>query len=88
MLDAGEQEGELSILLSGLSPATGPLLPYTQPPTSNTFPRVIAREHFFILSALVFLSGLAWAGTVYQAGSMGLGMFTCSMTMEIGRAHV
>jgi predicted metal-binding membrane protein len=42
---------------------------------------VIAREHFFILTALVFLSGLAWAGTVYQAGSMGLGMFTCSMTM-------
>jgi len=42
---------------------------------------VIAREHFFILAALVLLSGLAWAGTVYQAGSMGLGMFTCSMTM-------
>lgn len=42
---------------------------------------MIAREHFFILTALVFLSGLAWAGTVYQAGSMGLGMFTCSMTM-------
>jgi len=42
---------------------------------------VIAREHFFILTALVFLSGLAWAGTVYQAGGMGLGMFTCSMTM-------
>jgi predicted metal-binding membrane protein len=42
---------------------------------------VIAREHFFILTALVLLSGLAWAGTVYQAGSMGLGMFTCSMTM-------
>ena len=42
---------------------------------------VIAREHFFILTALVLLSGLAWAGTVYQAGSIGLGMFTCSMTM-------
>jgi predicted metal-binding membrane protein len=42
---------------------------------------VIAREHFLILAALVLLSGLAWAGTVYQAGSMGLGMFTCSMTM-------
>ncbi len=42
---------------------------------------MIAREHFFILAALVLLSGLAWAGTVYQAGSMGLGMFTCSMTM-------
>jgi predicted metal-binding membrane protein len=42
---------------------------------------MIAREHFFILTALVFLSGLAWAGTVYQAGGMGLGMFTCSMTM-------
>jgi predicted metal-binding membrane protein len=44
---------------------------------------VIAREHFFILFSLVVLSGLAWAGTVYQAGSMGLGMFTCSMTMEM-----
>jgi predicted metal-binding membrane protein len=42
---------------------------------------VIAREHFFILTALVVLSSVAWAGTVYQAGSMGLGMFTCSMTM-------
>jgi predicted metal-binding membrane protein len=42
---------------------------------------VIAREHFFILAALVALSGGAWAGTVYQAGSMGWGMFTCSMTM-------
>jgi len=42
---------------------------------------VIAREPFFILTALVLLSGLAWAGTVYQAGSLGLGMFTCSMTM-------
>jgi predicted metal-binding membrane protein len=31
----------------------------------------------------VVLSGLAWAGTVYQAGGMGLGMFTCSMTMEM-----
>jgi predicted metal-binding membrane protein len=42
---------------------------------------MIAREHFFILTALVLLSGFAWAGTVYQAGSMGLGMITCSMTM-------
>ena len=39
------------------------------------------KEHFLILIALVLLSGLAWAGTVYQAGSMGLGMITCSMTM-------
>ncbi len=42
-----------------------------------------AREHFLILTSLVLLSGLAWAGTVYQAGSMGLGMITCSMTMEM-----
>lgn len=48
---------------------------------SHTAPPVIAREHFLILSALVLLSGLAWAGTIYQAGSMGLGMVTCSMTM-------
>jgi len=44
---------------------------------------MIAREHLFILFSLVFLSGLAWVGTVYQAGGMGLGMFTCSMTMEM-----
>jgi predicted metal-binding membrane protein len=42
---------------------------------------MIAREHLLVLTALVFLSVLAWAGTVYQAGSMGLGMVTCSMTM-------
>jgi predicted metal-binding membrane protein len=42
---------------------------------------VIAREHLWILAALVVLSALAWAGTVYQAGGMGLGMVTCSMTM-------
>lgn len=42
---------------------------------------MVAREHFWILTALVFLSGVAWAGTVYQAGGMGLGMVTCSMTM-------
>ena len=39
------------------------------------------KEHFLILTALVLLSSLAWTGTVYQAGSMGLGMITCSMTM-------
>lgn len=42
---------------------------------------MLAREHLWILTALVVLSGLAWAGTIYQAGSMGLGMVTCSMTM-------
>jgi len=42
---------------------------------------MIVREHLVILTALVALSALAWAGTVYQAGSMGLGMVTCSMTM-------
>lgn len=42
---------------------------------------MIAREQFYVLTALILLSGLAWAGTVYQAGSMGLGMITCSMTM-------
>jgi predicted metal-binding membrane protein len=42
---------------------------------------MIVREHLWILAALVVLSGLAWAGTIYQAGSMGLGMVTCSMTM-------
>jgi predicted metal-binding membrane protein len=42
---------------------------------------VIARENFFILTALILLSVLAWATTVHQAGSMGWGMFTCSMTM-------
>jgi len=39
------------------------------------------RELSLILIALVLLSSLAWAGTVYQAGSMGLGLITCSMTM-------
>src|SRR6266498_2942661 len=39
------------------------------------------RELKLIFIALVLLSGLAWAGTVYQAGGMGLGMITCSMTM-------
>ena len=42
---------------------------------------MIAREHLWILAALVILSAMAWAGTVYQAGNMGLGMVTCSMTM-------
>lgn len=39
------------------------------------------RDKVLIVTALVLLSGLAWAGTVYQAGSMGIGMITCSMTM-------
>ncbi len=42
---------------------------------------MLAREHFWILTALTLLSGLAWAGSIYQAGSMGLGLITCSMTM-------
>lgn len=42
---------------------------------------MIGREQLWILTALVVLSGLAWVGTVSQAGSMGLGMVTCSMTM-------
>jgi predicted metal-binding membrane protein len=42
---------------------------------------MIAREHLWILAALVVLSAIAWGGTVYQAGSMGLGLVTCSMTM-------
>jgi predicted metal-binding membrane protein len=42
---------------------------------------VIAREHLLILATLALLSGLAWAGTIYQAGNMGLGLITCSMTM-------
>lgn len=42
---------------------------------------MIAREQLWILAALVVLSALAWLGTIYQAGSMGLGMVTCSMTM-------
>ena len=42
---------------------------------------MIARENLFILSALILLSALAWAATVYQADGMGWGMFTCSMTM-------
>lgn len=42
---------------------------------------MIAREHLWILAALVVLSASAWAGTVYQAGGMGLGLVTCSMTM-------
>lgn len=42
---------------------------------------MIARENLFILVTLILLSGLAWAVTVYEAGSMGWGMFTCSMTM-------
>jgi len=42
---------------------------------------VLAREHLWILTTLVVLSVIAWGGTVYQAGSMGLGLVTCSMTM-------
>jgi predicted metal-binding membrane protein len=42
---------------------------------------MIVREHLFILTALISLSGFAWAATVYQAGAMGWGLTTCSMTM-------
>jgi predicted metal-binding membrane protein len=42
---------------------------------------MLAHEHVWILTALTLLSGLAWIGSVYQAGSMGLGLITCSMTM-------
>jgi predicted metal-binding membrane protein len=42
---------------------------------------VINRENLFILTTLVLLSGLAWTVTVSEAGGMGWGMFTCSMTM-------
>src|SRR5882672_3081798 len=42
---------------------------------------MLAREQLLILIALVALSALAWAGSIYQAGSMGLGMITCGMTM-------
>jgi predicted metal-binding membrane protein len=42
---------------------------------------VITRENLFILTTLILLSGLAWAVTVHEAGGMGWGMFTCSMTM-------
>src|SRR5262245_25765092 len=44
---------------------------------------MMVREHLFILFALVSLSGFAWAATVYQAGDMGWGLTTCSMTMGI-----
>jgi len=39
------------------------------------------RDKALIVTALVLLSALAWAGTVYQAGGMGMGMITSSMTM-------
>jgi predicted metal-binding membrane protein len=39
------------------------------------------RESLLIIGALVLLSVLAWAVTVRQMGSMGLGMMTHSMTM-------
>ncbi len=42
---------------------------------------MIEREHLFILITLLVLSGLAWVVTVHEAGGMGWGMFTCSMTM-------
>ena len=42
---------------------------------------MIARENLFILTTLILLSGLAWVVTIYEAGGMGWGMFTCSMTM-------
>ncbi len=41
------------------------------------------RDKAFIVTALLFLSALAWAGTVYQAGSMGMGVMTPSMTMGL-----
>jgi len=41
------------------------------------------RDKILITTALMLLSVLAWAATVYQAGSMGLGFVTCSMTMEM-----
>lgn len=39
------------------------------------------RDHWLVLCVLLLLSGLAWAGTIYQAGGMGWGLVTCSMTM-------
>ena len=42
---------------------------------------MLSRNKLLIFAALVALSGLAWAMTVYQADGMGWGMFTCSMTM-------
>ncbi len=39
------------------------------------------RDQWPVLCALLLLSGLAWAATIYQAGSMGWGLVTCSMTM-------
>lgn len=42
---------------------------------------MLSRNKLLIFIALVLLSGLAWATTVYQADGMGWGMFTCSMTM-------
>jgi predicted metal-binding membrane protein len=41
------------------------------------------RDKILITIVLVVLSALAWAATVYQAGSMGLGFITCSMTMDM-----
>ncbi len=39
------------------------------------------RSQGFLIPVLIVLCGLAWAATVYQAGSMGVGLTTCSMTM-------
>ena len=57
------------------------LSPNTQHLTPSTSLPVISRNNLLIFIALVLLSGLAWAMTVYQADGMGWGMFTCSMTM-------
>lgn len=39
------------------------------------------RDSVMVLCALLLLSALAWAATIYQAGGMGWGIVTCSMTM-------
>ncbi|MGH7966190.1 MAG: DUF2182 domain-containing protein [Candidatus Binatia bacterium] len=44
---------------------------------------VYLRDHMLIVTALIVLSILAWVVTVSQTGSMGLGLITCSMTMEM-----
>ncbi len=41
------------------------------------------RDKIIIVTALVLLSALAWIATVHQAGGMGLGLMTMSMTMGL-----
>jgi len=41
------------------------------------------RDKIIIVTALVLLSVLAWIATVHQAGGMGLGLMTMSMTMGL-----